>query len=108
MTRKRLPDRRFCMTVGIEHTLTTEGRVRFEVTYGFEDGQVREIFTSTPKSGTDFEHLAMDASVLLSILLQHGYAIGDLPKRFGKPPSLIGTLVRAGARLEKEMMEAAE
>lgn len=105
MTRRRLPDRRFCVTADIEHTLTGEGRVHFAVTYGFEDGVIREIFTSTPKSGTDFEHLAMDASVLLSMLLQHDNRIGDLTRRFGKPPSLIGTLVRAGAKLERELGE---
>jgi hypothetical protein len=103
VTRAHLPERRFSVTVDVEHTLVNEGKMRFAVTYGFADGTVREVFTSTPKSGTDFEVLAVDASILLSHLLQNGYRIGDCGARLSKPYSFIGTLAKAGARLEREL-----
>jgi len=102
--RKRLPPRRFSINTHVEHVLVNEGRVRFEVTYGFDDGVIREVFTSTPKSGTDFEALAVDACILLSHLLQMGYSISDIAaKRLSK--SFISTIARAGARLEREYAE---
>ena len=99
--RKRLPNRRFSVNTHVEHALVNEGRMRFEVTYGFEDGVIREVFTSTPKSGTDFEALAIDACILLSHLLQLGYSIGDIASR-RLSQSFIGTIAKAGARLERE------
>ena len=104
--RTRLPNRRFAMTPDIEHTLANEGKVPFTVTYGFnDDGVIKDFFTTTPKSGTDFEHLAMDASVLVSLLLQAGYTLEEIHRRLGRPLSIIGSFVRAGAKLEKELAE---
>lgn len=46
--------------------------------------------------------LAMDACVMVSLLLQHGYSAKQLSARLAEGPSLIGALVRAAAKIDED------
>lgn len=86
MTRKTLPARRPNVTLSIEwngHPL--------EVTIGFDPatGGPSEVFANTPKGG-DMQAALADASVILSIALQHGIAPADLAKSLGRVPVFTG------------------
>jgi ribonucleoside-diphosphate reductase alpha chain len=86
MTRATLPTRRPNCTVSVDW----QGRP-LDVTIGFDPatGQPREVFANTPKGG-DMQAALADASVILSIALQHGIAPADLGKSLGRVPVLWG------------------
>ena len=81
-TRTRLPNRRRLIT----ETLVVGGQA-IEASVGFDPatGQPRELFLTGAKDGTDLAAILDDASVVLSVALQHGI-----------PPA---ALVRSVARL---------
>lgn len=86
MTRATLPTRRPNVTLSIDwngHPL--------DVTIGFapDTGAPAEVFANTPKGG-DMQAALADASVILSIALQHGIAPADLAKSLGRTPVLWG------------------
>lgn len=84
MTRQPLPSRRPNLTTEAlwqDHLIT--------VTVGFDmDGTPREVFANTLSGGTMAATLA-DASVLISIALQHGITPADLAKSLGRVPAWI-------------------
>lgn len=119
--RRRLPDRR----PAISHPITfhrsdgTEWKV--EATIGFypRDGEPYaagdpgEIFLFGPKDGTDMSALCGDASVLISIALQHGAPIEVLAEAISrypvevdgppvKPASIIGAALDAILAVKRE------
>lgn len=75
------------------------------VTFGFDETErhVREVFCADFKAGTDYHHLAVDACILVSRLLQHGATAQELLDSVGRPPSLIGVLLAAAAKQEEEL-----
>ena len=94
MTRERLPDRRAAETVQIEH-----GGQRFTVTIGYyPDGRAGEVFTHGMRTGSSLDALLADASVLLSLLMQHGIESRELASSMARlgssePASIIGAVV---------------
>lgn len=96
MNRTRLPDRRSAETFEVQHN----GQ-RFAASLGrYEDGEPAEIFVTGPKSGTDLRETLHDASILLSLALQHGCAIETIAAALSRdderrPASVIGAVVDA-------------
>lgn len=84
MTRETLPQRRPNITRSIEW----QGRA-LDVTIGFDPatGEPREVFVNVPKGG-DMQAALADASVLLSVALQHGISPAELGKSLGRVPVL--------------------
>jgi hypothetical protein len=90
MSRRRLPNRRPAVT----HDLVV-GNARVAATLGFDElGRPREIFLSGARVGADMAAILADASVVVSIALQHGIsatALGLSVSRVGgKAASIIG------------------
>ena len=83
MARQRLPSRRPTRTAGLVY----DG-ARYEVTVGFHPatGDPRELFAHGAKAGSSMDGILDDASILLSLLLQHGV----------EPTSLAATMGRLG------------
>ncbi len=86
MTRAILPTRRPNVTLSVNwqgHPL--------DVTVGFDPttGQPAEVFVTTPKGG-DMQAALADASVILSIALQHGISPVEFGKSLGRVPLLWG------------------
>lgn len=77
---------------------------KIHVTFGLDDNgeHVREVFCSDFKEGTDYHHLAVDACILVSRLLQHGDTINELAATVGRPLSMIGALLVAAAEWKPE------
>lgn len=75
MQRRRLPQRRVCEHVSLEHA-----GLRYVVSYGyFEDGQLGELFVNTDgKTGSAADISISDAAVAVSIALQYGASIETL------------------------------
>ena len=86
MTRQTLPTRRPNLTV----TTAWEGH-EILVTVGFDPstGEPMEVFANAAKGGAMAATLA-DASVLVSIALQHGVAPDALAKSLGRVPTFTG------------------
>lgn len=83
MNRTRLPDRRNAETFEIQHN----GQ-RFAASVGrYDDGSPAEIFVTGPKSGTDLRESLHDASILLSLALQHGCAIETIAAALSRDSS---------------------
>lgn len=84
--RHTLPARRPNCTTSI-----TWNNHPMDVTIGFDPatGQPSEVFANTAKGG-DMQSALADASVILSIALQHGIAPADLAKSLGRVPVLWG------------------
>lgn len=100
-TRRLLPNRRQAETFEVQRDKTT-----FAVTVGyFPEGGVAEVFVTGAKTGSEFEAVARDGAVLLSLAVQHGVPIdvmrgavtregngaastiiGAVLDRLGKPP----------------------
>jgi hypothetical protein len=77
IVRERLPNRRRCETVDLDHA----GH-RFTLTTGYyRDGRIAEIFISSSKPGSPIEAIARDAAVTVSIALQFGADLAT--KRYG-------------------------
>lgn len=65
--RNILPQRRASESFAIEHQSK-----RATVTIGyFPDGSIGEVFITSPKIGSDFEAIARDGAVLISLAIQH-------------------------------------
>lgn len=81
-----LPHRRPNVTLSVDwqgHPL--------DVTVGFDPatGQPAEVFVNTPKGG-DMQAALADASVILSVAMQHGVTPAELGKSLGRVPLLWG------------------
>src|SRR5258707_461437 len=74
--RERLPDRRSSVNEKITFTTASGGEQHVNVTFGFDPTTncVREVFTASLKVGSDTNAIVSDACVMLSLLMQHGYA----------------------------------
>ncbi len=81
--RRRLPNRRPSET----RTLAL-GNLTFVANVGFDpqDGRPREIFLDGAKDGTDMAAILDDASVVISIALQHGSPVAALAKSVARVP----------------------
>lgn len=92
--REALPHRRSAETFDVIRANT-----KFAVTVGFyPDGRVAEVFVCGAKAGSDFEAVARDGAVLLSLALQHGVPLdvmrGALTRETNDEPStIIGAVV---------------
>ena len=82
--RKRLPNRRPSET----RTLHV-GNLTFAATVGFDpaDGQPREVFLAGAKDGTEMAAILDDASVVISVALQHGISAAALAKSVARVPA---------------------
>lgn len=95
MPRERLPNRRPSETRTVEYHGT-----RFELTIGFRPGPgapvPAEVFCRSAKPGSDLDQLLDDASVIVSLALQHGAdpaAIGrSLGRLHDQPASVLGAI----------------
>jgi hypothetical protein len=67
-----------------------------------DDRTVCDLFCADFKVGTDAHAVVMDASILASLLFQHGYRPAELVAKLTQPSSIIGTMIRAAARFEEE------
>ncbi len=81
--RHRLPNRRPSLTRTIN-----AGNHRFEITVGIDpaDGQPREVFLDGAKDGGELAVILDDASVLISVALQHGIGALVLAKSMSRVP----------------------
>lgn len=103
MTRQRLNDRRLSVTTPVTHTLGMTGQnLKVLVTFGFGSEGVREVFCADFKAGSDNQALIMDACILISRLLQHGYSPAQLVASLCDPPSLLGAILRAAAEIDAQ------
>lgn len=104
MTRVTLPSRRLNTTVKCRHEWASGNASKLLITFGFdEEGRVRELFCADFKEGTDMHTLVMDACVVLSLLLQHGYKASELRNKLAQAPqSLLATLVGEVAKMEEK------
>lgn len=98
--RTQLKPRRLNSTLSVDVSMDG-AQHKVLMTVGFDEtGHIRELFCASFRAGTGLNVLVMDACILVSLLLQHGYSISEIDARMAEGPSLIGTLVRAAARLE--------
>jgi hypothetical protein len=97
--RKTLPQRRANETFEITHG---GQNTPFRVTVGFfepfHERNVGEVFVQGGKTGSDFEAVARDGAILLSLCLQHGVSLytirGALTREeSGAPSTIIGAVV---------------
>ncbi len=81
--RCRLPSRRPSETRTIDG-----GNHTFTATVGFDpaDGRPREVFLAGAKDGTDMAAILDDASVVISVALQHGVPVAALAKSVARLP----------------------
>jgi hypothetical protein len=101
--RDKLPDRRLSVNMKIDFETGSGAHIPLQVTFGFDEaGHVREVFCADFKSGSDNHAVVMDSCVLLSRLLQHGTDPDQLAASLCTPPSLIGTIAAAVARMNRE------
>ena len=98
MAREPLPTRRFTATREIRWP-PDRGNGLIQISIGFyADGRPSEVFVTGCKSGTDVQAVARDASIILSLALQHGVPIATIAKAITRnegerPASLIGAVV---------------
>ena len=96
MIRRMLPERRSSATFSIKHGRMTPP---FVVTVGYyEDGSVGEVFIAGTKSGSDFDAVARDGAILLSLAIQHGVPIETIKhavtrEEDGSPSTIVGAVV---------------
>jgi hypothetical protein len=94
MTRETLPNARLCVTRDIWWLSR-----QIQVSMGFfADGRPAEVFVNGLKVGTDVQAVARDASIILSLALQHGAPLdiikGALTRgEHDEAASLIGVVV---------------
>ncbi len=104
MSRSRLPDRRPSVTQRVTHVLSSGDEISMLVTFSFpEEGSrdIREIFCADFKAGSDFHTLVIDASILVSRLLQHGNTPSQLLASLSEPTSIIGSILKAAVAVEE-------
>jgi hypothetical protein len=110
--RTPLPRRRPCVTEPLV-VATRDGRepMRFEATVGFDPvtGAAREIFLSGAKDGSMLAAILDDASVVISVALQHGVPVAALAKSVWRGPegSVVGAAIALVERLDAEVKGAA-
>ena len=105
MTRERLPNRRPCERITINHK-----GIQCDVTAGYSlepDPQIMELFIHGGKAGSAFEAEVRDAGISLSLLLQHGVPLDVAQHGFtkdegGGPASAIGAAVGAIANFKPD------
>lgn len=99
--RDKLPDRRPSLTVSVDVEMDKSVQ-RVLLTIGFgPNGRAREMFCASFRAGTGLNVLVMDACVLVSLLLQHGYTARDIFETLADGPSMIGQLVREVVLIEE-------
>jgi hypothetical protein len=74
--RRRLPDRRPCMTFELE----CNGQKYLATVAPFWDGTLGEIFLNSVKLGSAIDTAARDSAIVCSIALQHGADIDTIRK----------------------------
>ena len=79
MTRRRLPNRRHCITAS---TLWQGHDIEVSVGLDPATGDVVEAFADIAKGG-QLQHTLSDACILASIALQHGATLDELQKTLG-------------------------
>ena len=101
--RQRLPNRRLAETVDLEF-----GGTSYQLTIGpYRDGRPGEVFLGGAKTGSHMAGILNDASILTSLLLQHGVPASSFADSLGKHGkegghcSVIGALVALLAEQEK-------
>jgi len=94
MMRTRLPSRRHAETQDLEI-----GGMRFAATVGFtEGGCPAEVFLTGAKDGSGMAAIIEDASVVISVALQHGVPATALAKSIARvPEQLDGPAVKAAS-----------
>jgi ribonucleoside-diphosphate reductase alpha chain len=92
--RRRLPNRRRNET----RTLAID-RMRLTATVGFDvDGRPAEVFLDGAKDGSGLAAVLADASVVISIALQHGVPACALAKSVARSPTVIdGPAIKAAS-----------
>lgn len=112
MSRQEIPNRRPCVNRSVPFTFTDNGlTVHLQVTFGFNDkegmrrGEVREVFCASFKAGTQMNSTVMDGCILMSLLLQHGMTADDLASRMYRPPTVMGAIAQAAAKVSREERE---
>jgi ribonucleoside-diphosphate reductase alpha chain len=94
--REALPNRRAGQNFELRHG---GQNALFQVTIGYyPDGRIGEVFISGAKTGSDFEAVARDGAVLLSIALQFGVPLETIQHALtrehdGTPSTIIGAVV---------------
>jgi hypothetical protein len=94
MTRRRLDDRRQCLTFELEAT-----GLRYTCTIGlFRDGTIGEVFLQNHKPGSASDANARDAAVAASLALQFGCPIETLQRALlrdshGRPSTPLGAAI---------------
>jgi hypothetical protein len=102
--RTPLPNRRLQQSQAVEWN----GK-EWVFSVGFDPaGTVREVFVKGPKAGSAMDAIMDDASVLVSLLLQAGYALAEVLPHLGReggipsapPASPIGFVVQVASEIE--------
>jgi hypothetical protein len=76
----------------------------FAITLGrYPDGTIGEVFISGAKAGSEFEAIARDGAVLLSIALQYGVPLETIRHAItreanGTPSTIVGAVVEKIAK----------
>ena len=83
--RNRLPNRRQAVTTEIE---VAGQRVAASVGF-YPDGRPAELFLSAGKSGSGIAAILDDASVIISIALQHGIPAAALSRSIAREPETV-------------------
>lgn len=109
--RHRLPNRRPQLT----ERLTVAG-ASYDASIGFDlaTGQPREVFIEGPKPGSGMAFIVADASVLISLALQHGTSPAALARSMARvpkdpegaetePATIIGAAVDLLVEVEREI-----
>ena len=98
--RTRLADRRPSVSDRVPFVMADGSEIRLTVTFGFDDaGNIREVFCADFKAGSDMHAAVVDSCILLSRLLQHGDTPDELARTLCDPPSLVGSIARAAAKI---------
>lgn len=113
--RRRLPHRREAITESIEFARSGGQVTRYEASVGYDElGRPKEIFLSGAKDGTDMAAVLADASVAISVALQHGVSAAAMAVSIariapsdgamgpGLPASVIGAALDLLVRCETE------
>jgi len=96
--RERLPNRRASETIKLTYG---PSRLKFYATLGYyPDGRLGEVFTNSAKAGSETATAMRDASILLSMALQHHVRVEDIRAAMtrdveGMPEGAMGALLDA-------------
>jgi ribonucleoside-diphosphate reductase alpha chain len=92
--RRRLPNRRKAITETI-----VIGNMTLTATIGFDEtGRPAEVFLSGAKDGSGMAAILDDASVVISVALQHGIPAKALAKSISRAPDRMGRISAASCR----------